>query len=521
MRHRPLSTALALVVATLATALAAPPSTAAPAGTTVVASAPAAPAADPGPAAGGAESGTTVLVRATDALGGGGATRADRPDATLALRDLFLARARLGEVGDRFAGGLLARPTDGDRDPYADGYSARQRQRCGAKVCVHWVNRTEDRASRAWVDTTLRVMGKVWKHHVRTLGYRPPAPDGRRGGNALFDVYLKDLGSKGVYGYCAPERKVPGESKQASGFCVLDNDFAREQFGRRPLETLRVTAAHEFFHAIQFAHDFGEDPWLMESTATWIEGRFAARVDDNRIYLPYGQLGRPGTSLDLYEPSGYAHYGNWTFWEFLADRLGPDVVRDVWWRAGTGGRMPDDYSTQALRRVLAEHGGLRRRFAAYAAGNTMPARTYPEGSAYAAAPVTTRRVTASRPRVRLAPRIDHLSSRSVVLRPGRSLARRWRLEVRIDGPDAVRSPAALVTVRRADGSVQRRQVRLDRTGAGRVRVAFGRRAVRTVTVTLANASTRVLCDTGTSLACQGSPLDDRVRFRTTAVAVRR
>ena len=54
-----------------------------------------------------------------------------------------------------------------------------------------------------------------------------------------------------------------------------------------------------------------------------------------------------------------------------------------------------------------------------------------------------------------------------------------------------------------------------------MRVAFGRRAVRTVTVTLANASTRVLCDTGTSLACQGSPLDDRVRFRTTAVAVRR
>jgi hypothetical protein len=29
-----------------------------------------------------------------------------------------------------------------------------------------------------------------------------------------------------------------------------------------------VTAAHEFFHAIQYGYDVSEDPWLMESTAT-------------------------------------------------------------------------------------------------------------------------------------------------------------------------------------------------------------------------------------------------------------
>jgi hypothetical protein len=34
---------------------------------------------------------------------------------------------------------------------------------------------------------------------------------------------------------------------------------------------LKVTAAHEFFHAVQFAYDIGEDGWLMESTATWME----------------------------------------------------------------------------------------------------------------------------------------------------------------------------------------------------------------------------------------------------------
>ena len=32
-----------------------------------------------------------------------------------------------------------------------------------------------------------------------------------------------------------------------------------------------MTAAHEFFHAIQAAYDWGEDWWLTEGTAAWIK----------------------------------------------------------------------------------------------------------------------------------------------------------------------------------------------------------------------------------------------------------
>ncbi len=464
---------------------------------------------------------TTPLLRATEALYGDGSA-ARRPEATLALRDLFLARDRLGELGDRFAGGLLARPTDGPRDPFADGYDAPSARRCSDRACVHWVRRTVDRpSSNAWVGTTLRVMDRVWSHHVARLGYRAPARDGRRGGDGRFDVYLKELGGQGVYGYCAPERRVAGAPRQASGFCVLDNDFARAQFGRRPVQSLRVTAAHEFFHALQFAYDFGEDPWLLESTATWMEERFADGVDDNRAYLRFGQLGRPDVPLDLFEPSGYAHYGNWTFWEYLSDRFGRDVVRAVWRRAGTGGGLPDDYSTRALRRVLADAGGLPRLFAAYSAGNTVPGRTYPEGAVYPRASTTLRRLSAARPRTELTTRIDHLTSRSVLLRPQRSLrGGGWRLTIKVKAPDAVRSPAAHLIVSRADRSRQRRPIRLNRTGYGVVTLPVGRRTPRTVTVTLANASTRYRCDRGTTLACQGRPRDDAQPFTLKAFVAR-
>jgi hypothetical protein len=47
---------------------------------------------------------------------------------------------------------------------------------------------------------------------------------------------------------------------------VLDDDYSTSQFPDPPLVSLDVTAAHEFFHAVQFAYDYFEDSWLMEGT---------------------------------------------------------------------------------------------------------------------------------------------------------------------------------------------------------------------------------------------------------------
>ena len=43
---------------------------------------------------------------------------------------------------------------------------------------------------------------------------------------------------------------------------MLDNDYAPAQFpsGTSPQNNLTVTAAHEFFHAVQYAYDFRRTP---------------------------------------------------------------------------------------------------------------------------------------------------------------------------------------------------------------------------------------------------------------------
>ena len=54
---------------------------------------------------------------------------------------------------------------------------------------------------------------------------------------------------------------------------------------------MQVTAAHEYFHAVQFAYDFFEDGWFMEATATWAEDELYDSVNDNVNYLDRGQIG--------------------------------------------------------------------------------------------------------------------------------------------------------------------------------------------------------------------------------------
>ena len=86
-------------------------------------------------------------------------------------------------------------------------------------------------------------------------------------------------------------------SSTRSAYCVVDNNFTAAQFFQgtyAPLENLQVTAAHEFFHAVQFAYDAVDDQWFMESTATWMEDEIYDDVNDNlRVPAPTARCGKP------------------------------------------------------------------------------------------------------------------------------------------------------------------------------------------------------------------------------------
>ena len=441
------------------------------------------------------------------------------PSATLALRDLWASLPALSAAGRARAEGMLARPTDGPADPFGFGYTAPSVKRCAQDVCVHWVKSTADAPpSKKWVKRTLKEMQRDYRLTTGRYGYRKPLKDGNRGGNKKFDVYLKDIGPFGLYGYCAAEIRV--QRFLATGYCVLDNDFSRTQFPSSPRKSLKVTAAHEFFHAVQYAYDAEDDRWLMEATATWMEERLADGANDNRQYLPYGQVRDPSQPLDSAGGGALNQYGNWAFFEFLSKRYGRDIVRQIWNRMAADKKSPDDYSTRAVVKVLKKKGGFAKVYAEFAAGNTVPGRTYPEGGRWPSATIgasatlskTTRSITP------YAVALHHLTSHNVVLRPDSSLRKKsWRLKLKVDGPKRRTAPAAYVIVDRRHGKDEKRYVKLSRQGKATVKVDFSARKVKKVTLTMANASARFSCFRQTTWSCQGNPRDDGQTFTLRAV----
>ena len=435
----------------------------------------------------------------------------------------------------KLATSILARPTDGASDVFGDGYTTTSRHTCETgRFCVHWVDTTVDRVDATdentdgvpdWVEVTAATLNRVWDVEVVELGYRPPRPDAgapRKGPDRTVDVYLADLGGEGIFGYCASELPSNPVHTTGPGYCVLDNDFSPAQYGAPALESLQVSAAHEFFHAIQFGYDAWEDSWMSEGTAAWVEEQVYDDIDDNRRYLPFSQLTRPRAPLD--DSRGLSVYGSWLYWQHLAERHGPGVVRHAWELAADWPDSPDHHSTNAVAAALAGRGAsFGGSYAAYGLANLRPADRYEEGAEYRTAPVTGAfTLTATQPRTGKRTVVqDHLTRDAVRFVPHASLTGPRTLALTVDMAPPARGSIAHVQVFKAGGTVEERRVTLNRYGNAATRVPFTVGEVTKVNLVMTNASRRYACWKGTGFACSGAPRDENLTAAYTATAVRR
>lgn len=351
-------------------------------------------------------------------------------------------------------------------------------------------------------------------------GYRAPEPDNGIAGDDRLDIYLDDIGDQRYYGYCATDQTSFPQNGPFDtwAYCAIENDFA--EFGGSQVNNLKVTAAHELFHAIQFAYDYLEDQWFMEATATWIEDELYDGINDNRQYLAVSPLRQPGQSLDQWN-NDLRQYGEWIFFRYLSERYPgtqgglPKVMLRLWNRVdSTRGASNDLYSIQAVKRELASRGtDLRRFYAAFGDANRRPRRTYEEGAAYPAAAAQYFRFRASsRDTGWRAPRLDHLATRTLVFKPAAGLRNR-RLHVSVDLPNKALGTAAILTTYDRDNRATRRAVPISARGNATMVVGFGTARVARAELTLSNAGTRYQCwlsqpVNGSYYSCQGRPLDD-------------
>jgi hypothetical protein len=452
----------------------------------------------------------------------GQVSRANPRAATYILRDLVI-RARFLSGAERAqASGILARP---DGAPTFNGeptweFDAIPRAVCegGRPLCFHWDDNPSNRDSPPaadgdsntipdQVDSTMAVLDHVWDTEVTGLGYRQPLDDSSTtlndGGGPELDIYLADIGRFGLFGYCTsddPHAFAFTDPWAVSAYCVLDDDYRQSQFGfgQTSLEFLQVTAAHEFFHAVQFAYDWFEDLALMEGSAMWMEGQVYPAVIDRINYLNHSALSRPTVPLDTGD--GGFEYGAWLYWRYLSEKVfgnDPTIIRDIWERAdgSASAAFGDEYSFQAVDGALAARGeDFADVFAGFGATNDL--RDYSEASlGYPVAPLTHtfhlgRRLATTGWQT---PRVRHLATRFYRLRPERGVPPNANLLVRVDLPHAATNGAATIVVYPKSGSPKASRISLDAQGHGHRTVAFGRSQVWKVDLVLSNGSLRFDC----------------------------
>lgn len=456
-------------------------------------------------------------------------------EVTLALRDLALKLPTLSGPEARAAHRMLARPTDGASDPEGNGYPSTGSWTftCSVRFCFHYVTTGDDAVDLTdadlngkpdYVDLTSATMETVWDTEVTAYGLRAPKDDSTSvlpfaGGNpdGRFDVYLANIGDDSLYGYCSsddPETQLTNRS-DVSAYCVLDNDYSVAEFGAPPVNSLQVTAAHEFFHAVQFAYSYLTDSWLLESLAAWIEDEVYTDVNDNLQYLTPSPISSRGQSIDLGDPSHV--YGSWIWWEFLSTNLGVTearaLVADVLTQTDGAPGGAAMVSSDALATAFGNASlSLGTSMAWFGIANATPATSYPEGASYpssgfaASATVSSSAAAATRTVA-----LNHLASKAMRFTPGQGMGTGAKLRVVFDLPRAASSPGVIAIVRFLDGTSLLRIPTLNADGIGSLRLRFDRSAVRDVLLGFGNGSTRFTCFQGTFFSCEGTPLDNGMR----------
>jgi hypothetical protein len=400
-------------------------------------------------------------------------------DLTMALRDLYLARPALTGADRRSADRLLSRSYAAPKAQAASVGGVTTT--CSTHFCVHYASPT----TSSWAATTLTTLEHVWSVEVPMM-HRQPLPDNGTAGDPdnpdnRLDVYLQDLGSQGYYGYCTADENASG--RQVPAYCALDDDFARSQYGATPVNSLRVTAAHEFFHAIQFAADVTESTWFMEGSATWAEDVVYNSINDNYQYLPSSPIRHPSVPLDY--AGGTYPYGSFVFFKYASQRRGNDVVRRFWDAAV--GTTP---ALQAIRNVVGTS-AWPAYFTLFASWNTLPLHSYLERAGYLP-PTWWHRKTlagAHSGTGQLSVRIKHLAAASVQLTPGAHLSPRKHLLVTIDAPATSTGARALLQRRFKDGRVAQTMIPLTAAGDRHLSVAFNHKLLRSVAIVLADTAT--------------------------------
>ncbi len=252
---------------------------------------------------------------------------------------------------------------------------------------MHWTNGTDGGASADavplrdantnrvpdYIEDFARIFEDVRGFEVGNRGFHAPSDDAaepndanRRNPDQRYDIFVYNMSA---YGWTVPEQS----SSPSYSHIEVDNDYLG--FPEPPLQAMQVTAAHEFFHAIQFYYDCTEERWWEEATSTYMEDEVYPDVNDNYQYLPDWFQNCDSLGLRLFD--GWHEYGDFIFAKRLSEVFGDDVIKVIW------EEMVVTNGIDAINNVLVRRGSsFINEFNGFTIANLFLEENYVDGTDY-------------------------------------------------------------------------------------------------------------------------------------------
>lgn len=194
-----------------------------------------------------------------------------------------------------------------------------------------------------YIDSVARTFENSLSRLTAELGYASIPQDGTRGGGPEYDVYVQEVGS-GIFGitYWSDEELLSSKpNEKYSTYILIDNDY--QYFRTSGMDGLRVTSAHELFHAIQIG-SYGiwtniknSDFYFYELSATWIEDVIYPQVKDYLFDVPtyfkrFRDFRNRSMSFLVFDSFQNPGYERAIFGHYLEARFGRSLMKNVWQR---------------------------------------------------------------------------------------------------------------------------------------------------------------------------------------------
>lgn len=207
----------------------------------------------------------------------------------------------------------------------------------GGRFRIHYTSSGEDAVSARdangngvpdFVESVAEGFENSFNVEVDELAYRQPPDDGGVDGPE-YDVYIEDLGRQ-FYGFTQGEEGVTTTSNDdLTSYIEIDNDFNNGHF-TTGINGALVTAAHEFYHAIQFGYRTlatDEERFYYELCSVWMEDVVYDDINDYLQYMP-SFFSRRDVPFNLFTNSNFGE----ALWDhFLVKKFqSPDLIRRTW-----------------------------------------------------------------------------------------------------------------------------------------------------------------------------------------------